>query len=153
MRMSIKRVLVGFIMSLCAMTATFAADKGSADEATALVKKAISFIKANGNEKAFAEFNNAKGQFVDRDLYIAVFDMNGVNVAHGANPKLIGKNLLDLKDVDGKQFIKEWYDVAAKKGSGWVDYKWTNPTTKAIEQKSTYVEKFGDHLVACGIYR
>ena len=153
MRMSIQRILIGCIMSLLAMTTAFAADKGSADEAIALVKKATAYMKANGNEKAFAEFNNPKGQFTDRDLYIAVFDMNGVNVAHGTNPKLIGKNLLELKDVDGKQFIREWYEVAAKKGSGWVDYKWTNPTTKAIEQKSTYVEKFGDHLVACGIYR
>jgi len=152
MRLSVKQVLVGFVMSLLSIVAV-ASDKGSADEAVALVKKATAYMKANGSEKAFAEFNNPKGQFVDRDLYIAVFDMKGVNVAHGTNPKLVGKNLMDLKDVDGKFFIKSWYEVAAKSGSGWVDYKWTNPTTKAIEQKSTYVEKFGDYLVACGIYR
>ena len=147
-----KRALIGFAMAAMAVF-SHAAEKGTADEAVALVKKATAYIKANGADKAFAEFNNPKGQFVDRDLYIAVFDMKGVNVAHGTNPKLVGKNLLDLKDVDGKYFIKDWYDVAAKSGSGWVDYKWTNPTNKAIEQKSTYIEKAGDYLVACGIYR
>ena len=152
MRLSIKRAVIGVAMSLLSALA-FAADKGTAEEAIALVKKATAHIKANGAEKAFAEFNNPSGQFIDRDLYIAVFDMKGVNVAHGTNPKLIGKNLMELKDVDGKTFIKSWYEVAAKSGSGWVDYKWTNPTTKVIEKKSTYVEKFGDYLVACGIYR
>lgn len=152
MHTSIKRAVLGITLSLLSMMA-FALDKGTSDEAVALVKKATAHMKANGNEKAFAEFNNPNGQFVDRDLYIAVFDMKGVNVAHGTNPKLVGKNLLDLKDVDGKYFIKDWYEVVARKGSGWVDYKWTNPTSKAIEQKSTYVEKVGDFLVACGIYR
>jgi hypothetical protein len=66
-----------------------------------MVKKAKAFIKANGQEKAFAEFSNPKGQFVDRDIYIFVFDKKGNTLAHGGNSKLIGKNLYDLKDVDG----------------------------------------------------
>lgn len=152
MSMFFKRAVLGFCLSVLSVMA-LAAEKGSAEEAVSLVKKATTYIKANGVDKALNEFNNPNGQFVDRDLYIAVFDMKGVNVAHGTNAKLVGKNLIELKDVDGKQFIKQWYEVVAKSGSGWVDYKWTNPSTKAIEQKSTYVEKFGDYLVACGIYR
>ena len=130
-----------------------AADKGSADEAAALTKKAIAYLKANGKEKAFAEFNKSNGQFTDRDLYVFVMDLNGKILAHGANPKLLDKNLFDVKDADGKLFAKEFIDVAKTKGKGWVDYKWPHPTTKAIEAKSTYVEKIDDMLVGCGIYK
>ncbi|RPI73627.1 MAG: histidine kinase [Desulfobacteraceae bacterium] len=128
---------------------------GTADEAKAMVQKAVAFIKANGNEKAFAEFNNNKGQFVDRDLYIWVADLkdSAKCLAHGANSKLIGQSLIDFKDTDGKLFIKEIVDLANSKGSGWIDYKWTNPTTKNIDRKSVYFEKLNTLVVVCGFYK
>jgi signal transduction histidine kinase len=132
---------------------SIAAERGTADEAISMVKRAVALIKTKGRENAFAEFDNPKGAFVDRDLYIAVLDEKGVMVAHGANPKLINKSLIDLKDANDKLFIKELVDTAQKKGSGWVDYKWVNPTNKTIESKSTYIEKVGDIAVACGIYK
>jgi len=61
-------------------------------------------------------------------------------LAHGANEKLVGKVLIDLKDQNGKQFMRELVDVAATKGEGWVDYDWANPTTKKVEGKSTFVK-------------
>ena len=130
-----------------------AAEKGTADEAVALVKKTIAYYKTNGKEKAFAEFNNPNGQFKNRDLYIMVYDMQGNNKAHGANAKLIGKNLSEIKDADGKFIVKSFIDIASTKGSGWVDYKWPNPVSNAVEPKSTYVEKYEDILLGCGIYK
>jgi signal transduction histidine kinase len=130
-----------------------AAERGTSDEAIALVKKAIAYIKANGKEKAFAEFSSPSGHFKDRDLYIMVYDMQGNNKAHGANAKLIGKNLSEIKDADGKFIVKSFVDVAATKGSGWVDYKWPNPVSNSVEPKSTYVEKYEDILLGCGIYK
>lgn len=130
-----------------------AADKGTAAEAVALVQKAGAYLKANGKEKAYAEFNNPNGAFKDRDLYIMVYDMNGMSVAHGANPKMIGKNLLDLKDAEGTPIVRAFIDTANTKGKGWIDYKWPNPVTKAIESKSTYIEKNGDVLIGAGIYK
>jgi len=126
---------------------------GTAAEAVAMVKKAITYIKAHGREKAFAEFSNPKGPFIDRDLYITVYDMKGVCLAHGFNPKMVGKNMIDLKDPDGKAFVKERNETAKTKDKFWVDYKYVNPLTKQIEQKSQYVEKLGDILVNCGIYK
>jgi cytochrome c len=151
-----KKLLSTLLLGLSALLfshGALAADKGTADEASALTKKAIAYLKANGKEKAFAEFNNPNGQFKDRDLYVFVFDFNGKTLAHGTNPKLLDKNLLDLKDADGKMFVKEFVDVAKSKGKGWVDYKWPHPATKVIEAKSTYVEKVDDMLVGCGIYK
>ncbi|HYD81322.1 MAG TPA: cache domain-containing protein [Paucimonas sp.] len=152
MRRLLKTLLLGFAVLLFSGAAS-AGDRGTADEAIALVKKAADFLKANGKEKAYAEFSNPKGQFIDRDLYVFVFDMTGKTLAHGVNPKLLDKNLSELKDADGKYFIKEFLEVANTKGKGWIDYKWTHPTTKAIEPKSTYVEKVGDVLIGCGIYK
>ena len=132
----------------------WAADKGSADEAVAMVKKAAAMIKSDGKEKAFAAFADpANKDFHDRDLYVFVYDLNGVNLAHGNNPKMVGKNLLELKDQEGKPLIREMVEVAKSKGKGWVDYKWPNPVTKSIEAKSSYVERVDDMLVGSGIYK
>ncbi|MES2949597.1 MAG: cache domain-containing protein [Pseudomonadota bacterium] len=132
-----------------------AADKGTADEAVALVKKAVAYLKANGKEKAYAEISNTAGQFVSKDLYLFVYGLtDGLNYAHGANPKMVGKNLMELKDGNGVFIVKEFIKTAnGKTGTGWIDYQWPNPITKAMESKSTYVEKVGDVLIGCGIYK
>lgn len=124
-----------------------------AADATAMVKKAVSYVREQGKDKALAEFNNPGGMFKKGELYIFVTDLQGRMLANGANAKLVGKDLIDLKDSDGKPFVKDYIEVARNKGSGWSDYKWVNPATKAIELKSTYVEKIDDLVIGCGIYR
>jgi signal transduction histidine kinase len=130
-----------------------AASNGSADEAKSMVEKAVKVLQAEGKDKAFPQFNDTAGKFVDRDLYVFVLNMEGVTVSHGANKALIGKSLLNLKDADGKAFIQEMLDMANKSGSGWVDYKWPNPVTKKVEGKSSYIQKTGDVIVGVGIYK
>ena len=142
---------VSFLV-LIAGNIAFAAQFGTAPEAEALVKKAIQLIKTDGKEKAFAEINNPQGKFVDRDLYIFVYDLNGKCVAHGFNKKMIGKDLFEMKDSDGKYFVKERVEIAKTKGKGWQDYKFTDPITKKIEPKTAYVERIEDLIVGCGIY-
>jgi len=126
---------------------------GSADEAMELVKKAAQYIKTNKKEKAFLEFNNQKGMFRKKDLYIFVIDSNGLTLAHGGNLDLVGKNMIDLKDANGKFFIKDIIKTAKERGSGWVDYKWMNPTTGQVLPKSTYCMEVEDILLGCGIYK
>ncbi|MCU6499812.1 cache domain-containing protein [Rugamonas sp. A1-17] len=142
-------------LSMFAMSSTaLAADKGTPDEAVAMVKKAVALIKSDGKEKAFAAISDpANATFHDRDLYIYVYDLNGVALAHGNNPKMVGKPLIGLKDNEGKPMIKEMVDLAKSKGKGWVDFKWPNPVTKAVEAKSGYIEKVDDMLVGSGIYK
>ncbi len=129
-------------------------DAGSADEAIAMVQKVIVAIKADGREKTFSEINDPKSsKFKDRDLYITIIDMHGKNLAHGANPKMQGKDLIDLRDVDGKFFTRERIELAKSHGKGWVDYKFVNPVTKQIEPKSAYFETYQDIIINCGIYK
>ncbi|MFZ2447706.1 MAG: cache domain-containing protein [Syntrophobacteraceae bacterium] len=132
--------------------AAHAAKGGTKDEAVAMVKKAVEYMKANGNDKAFAEFGNPKGKFVDRDLYIVVYDLSGKCLAHGADKNLIGRDLISLKDVDGKEFIKERLQLMTIRPSGWQNYKWLNPLSNKVESKSMYIERTGDLIVGCGIY-
>jgi signal transduction histidine kinase len=127
-----------------------AQERGTAKEAMALVDKAMAYYKANGQAKAFPEFNNKKGQFINKDLYIFVIDWNGTILAHGANEKLINKATADLKDADGKYFMREMVKTAQTKGTGWVDYKWTSPVTKKIEQKASYVKRVGNENLLIG---
>ena len=148
-----KGVLAAFTMSFALTGVASAADQGTAAEAEAMVKKAVAYIKANGAEKAYDEFTNGKS-FKDRDLYIIVYDLNGKNLAQGANPKLVGKDLIGLKDPDGKPLIKMFIDLAKEKGKGWVEgCKFMNPVTQKIEGKAMYLERVGDTLVGCGIYK
>ena len=144
--------LLGFFI-LALNTGAAAGDKGTAEEATALVQKTIAYIKANGREKAITEINSTKGQFKDRDLYVVIYDLNGKAIAHGANAKMQGKELIDLRDVDGKYFVKERVEIAKSKGKGWQDYKFVNPVTKQVEPKSMYIEKYEDWIIGCGIYK
>lgn len=130
-----------------------AADQGTAAEAEAMVRKAVAYIKTYGPDKAYEEFTSGKS-FKDRDLYVVVYDLNGKNLAQGANPKLVGKDLIGLKDPDGKPLIKMFVDLAKEKGKGWVEgYKFLNPVTQKIEGKAMYLERVGDTLVGCGIYK
>jgi len=146
-------ILVVLVMIGLAGGGIAAEKRGTAAEAEKMVKKAIAMAKAKGNDAVFAEINNPKGQFTDRDLYVFVYDMNGKCVAHGQNPKMIGKELIDMKDADGKAFVKERVEIAKTKGSGWQDYKFTDPITKKIDQKRAYVERYGDLIFGCGIYK
>ncbi|HJW57517.1 MAG TPA: methyl-accepting chemotaxis protein [Burkholderiaceae bacterium] len=138
--------------ALARTVSTFKLDE-NAIGAVDMVKRAIAYLQTNGKERAFAEFSKPSAEFKHRDLYINVIDMRGNTMAHGEKKELIGKNLFALKDADGKQFIQEFINVASSKGSGWVDYRWPNPVTGVIESKSTYVEKIGDNVIGCGIYR
>jgi len=144
-------ITVAFIFA--AIPAALAAEFGTPAEAEAMVKKAVAEIKASGKDKAFAEINNKKGKFTDRDLYVFVYDMTGKCVAHGFNAKMIGKDLVDMKDPDGKFYVKERIEIAKTKGSGWQDYKFTNPVSKKVENKTAFVEKVDNFIVGSGVYK
>jgi cytochrome c len=145
-----KRFLLGLLLVGLFAGIACASEK---DQAVSLVDKAAALAQAQGKEKALAEISTAKGQFDKGEIYVFAYDNQGVIVAHPKNPKLIGKNLLDVPDPDGKLFRKEIQEIAKTKGSGWVDYKYTNPENKKVEQKTTYLKKVGDLIICCGVYK
>jgi signal transduction histidine kinase len=145
----VSMLVVAFVVG--SIGSAFAAS--NADEAKAMVEKAAAFAQANGKDKALKEFSDPKGQFVKGDLYVFAYDIAGAVIAHPINAKLIGLNLLNTPDVDGKFYRKEIIEQAKKSGSGWVDYKYKNPASNKIEQKTTYLKKAGDMVICCGAYK
>jgi signal transduction histidine kinase len=141
-------VLPAFLLA----ASSFAGDRGTADDAKAMVKKAVAFLKANGKEKTIAALNDPKGAFVDRDIYITVCDMNGVVLAYLQNPNVIGKDTSGLKDAKGKEFVKDILSQAKAKGAGSTSYVWLNPVTKELQGKTTYFEKADDMVFSSGYY-
>lgn len=131
------------------------AQQGTKQEAIAMVEKAIAHIKKVGPEKAFADFNRKDGPFTDRDLYVVVYDLRGKVLSHGSNEKMIGKDVIDLRDTDGKYFVRERVEMMSKSptASGWQDYKFMNPVSRQIEPKQMYLRRVDDMIVGCGIYK
>jgi signal transduction histidine kinase len=131
----------------------WAQQHASAKEAEAMVKKGVAFINANGKDKGYAEITSKQSQFKDRDLYLVVYGLDGKVWAHGANEKMVGRVLIDLKDVDGKEFVRERTELAKTKASFWQDYKFTNPVSRKVEPKQMYCERLDDTVVCGGIYK
>src|SRR5215813_13951683 len=131
-----------------------AAEFGTRDEAVAMVKRVQAKFKKEGADATFRAINNKAPGFADRDLYPFVTELTGLCVANGVTPAVRGKNLLDLKDQDGKFMIQEFVRTASTPpGHGWVDYRWLNPVTKTIEDKSAWIERMGDYFVGVGVYK
>lgn len=145
-RISVLTVAVGMFGSV---TMAAAEERATKKDAEAMVKKAVAAYKAGG-EKSFAEFTAPSKKFVNKDLYIVVYDFSGKCVAHGQNAKQVGKDLIGMKDPDGKAFVKERVDLAKSKGSFWQEYKFTDPLTKKVLPKVMYCEKADDKAIVCG---
>lgn len=133
--------------------AALAAERVTAKEAEVMVKKGVAYIKVTPRDKAMADITDKNGKFVDRELYLTVYKMDGTALAHGANEKFVGKNMIDLRDADGKEHIRERMELAKTKSTFWQDFKFLNPVNKKLEPKSMYCER-ADELVVCGgIYK
>jgi cytochrome c len=124
------------------------------EEAKALGEKAAAYVKANGKDKAIAEFNNPTGLWVKGSLYVVLQDFKGVVLANGGNTGLVGQNHFELKDPNGKYFVKESVEIA-KKGSGWLEYSWVNPITKKVQPKKSWIQRVEgmDVYTNCGLFQ
>jgi signal transduction histidine kinase len=153
--MKLFRLFVTLCFAAFASVSAFAQDHGTKEEAQAMVSAALAHIKKVGNEQAFKDFTSDKAAWNKKDLYVFVQAFGGTVLAHGTNEKLVGKNLLDMKDQNGKAFAREFVAVSTTKGEGWVDYDWSHPVTKKAEGKSSFVKRIPgfEGLIAVGIYR
>ncbi len=116
------------------------------------VDDAKTFYLTSGKRIALAEFTNPCGMFSEGQFYIFVLNCKGIMLAHGVNERFVGEDFLDIKDFEGKHFIKEIVNTATEKGSGWVEYKWYHPKTKQVLPKAVYFEKVDNLIICCGAY-
>lgn len=139
---------------LLTLSSAFAQEsRATRTDAERMVRKGVEFLKKNGKEKAMKEITAPSRTFVDRDLYLVIYDTSGNCVAHGQNSRQAGMSLIDAKDADGKLFVKERVDLAKSQGKFWQDYKFTDPLSKKVLPKQMYCEKEGDMIVCGGVYK
>ncbi len=146
---AMRRFISPVLMFLALTSLGYAEGGGTRDEAHKMTVQAAQYLRENGPAKAFAAFGQAGAPFHDRDLYVIVFDKAGKNVAHGVLPGQIGKDLINLKDIDGVPFVQQ---IVAVKGEGIVTYQWPNPETKQVQPKAVFVEQVDGYFVAVGTY-
>jgi cytochrome c len=144
--------LLAMLVASLGLNAFAAADRGTTAEAEAMVKKAVAYYEKNGREKALAEFQRTPGSFVDRDLYVTVYSMDGTCLSH-INSKMVGKNFMEARDGDGVHFLRDRIEAAKTKESGWQDYKYFNPVSKRIEPKTMYWQKADGVVFGAGAYK
>lgn len=138
---------------LLTLSAVAAADQyATPREAEQLVAKAVQAIRKDG-PKVYASITDKDAAWVRGELYPVVYDLKGKVLAHGQNPKMVGKDLLEIKDADGKHFIRERMELATKKASFWQDYSFVDPVTKSILPKRMYCERLDETVVCAGIYK
>ena len=127
--------------------------QASADEAHGLVERAMAHIAQVGRERAFADFHDPHGAFIDRDLYLFVFDRNGTTSVFGSKPELVGQHAGAVPGLEPTSFLaRAW--AAADSGGGWIQYEVVSPGTKVVTPKESYVLPLGPvEFIGCGAYR
>jgi methyl-accepting chemotaxis protein len=127
--------------------------QGTADQARQLVFDALVQIKSVGYAQAVRDFHDKQGGFIDRDLYIFIFDRAGFYVVHGAMPEKDGSDLRAINGLDAEQLVADAWEVCDLEQGGWVNYTITNPVTGEVQAKSSYVMPLDeDRLIGCGCY-
>lgn len=139
-------------VALLAAGSAFAQSGPKADEAVALVKSAIAHVKEAGEAKAYEDFTKDREHWVKGEYYVFCHSLDGVNLAHGGNAALVGKNVLAFKDPDGVEVNVKLIEKAKSEGAGWVKYRWPNPVTRKVEPKVIYLEKINNALCGSGYY-
>jgi cytochrome c len=129
-----------------------AAPHASSVQARAMLEQAVAEINHVGTQKALAEFNQPKGPFNTGELYVFVFNLKGIYQAYGAHPGLVGADVSDLTDVEGKPIVRDMIEIARTTGSGKVNYVWLNRGDNRIEHKMSLIELVADNVVGVGYY-
>jgi len=148
-----KRILSAPLIVL-AMASAHANNSPTEKDAIAMVEKGAAYIKAHGKEKFMEKVAARDPEFIQGSLYVDIRDLQtGIVLAHPVNPTIVGKDLTDVPDASGKKYRREIIELAAKKGKGWVDYMYKNPSSGKIEPKTTYIQRVGDAVLEAGIYK
>jgi signal transduction histidine kinase len=123
-------------------------------DAIAMAERGAAMVKAKGRDEVMKRITAKDPEFVQGSLYIDMRDVKtGIVLAHPYNPSIVGKDLTDVPDANGKKYRREIIELAAAKGKGWVDYQYKNPTTGKIEPKTTYILLVDGVVLEAGLYK
>jgi two-component system NarL family sensor kinase len=125
----------------------------TAEEMVAFVMKAFEYAKIHGKEAAITEFNNLSGRFVEGELYIFAYDLEGTTLALPFQPDIIGTSRWNVTDAYGTPFIQEIIGTA-ESGGGFVRYYYPDPAENfTVRPKISYIMMVDrDYVIGSGIY-
>lgn len=147
-----RSLIAGLALVLLAGLAQ-ADERGTAEQAQAMVADAIAFYDEVGAEAAFETFNvEPRPRFYHGDLYVFVIRDDGMIVAQAADPGRVGLDALVQLDAAGEPYGRWLVERPTPEGT-WIDYVRLNPATQEIEPKSSWVVRHDGYLFGCGIYR
>jgi signal transduction histidine kinase len=139
---------VFFVLCLTAFVSTVHA--GRAEDCQALADKALEMFKSRGIEATLKALNS-QNVLTDKEIYVFALTIDNTVVAHPYKPSLVGANLNDETDANGKYYAREFTSVVMTKGSGWVQYWWRRPGEKKPRLKRTYVVRVPGRDLYIGI--
>jgi signal transduction histidine kinase len=140
--------------ALCLSCASALAAEPTEKDAIAMAERGAAMVKAKGKDEVMKRISAKDPEFVQGSLYIDMRDVKtGIVLAHPYNPSIVGKDLTDVPDANGKKYRREIIELAAAKGKGWVDYQYKNPTTGKIEPKTTYILLVDGVVLEAGLYK
>ena len=130
---------VGFL-AMPALCAAPEPQSKQAKEVKALVDKGVALVESKGTD-AFPEFRKKGSAWFKDELYLFVDDFKGNVLVNPPDPKLEGKNIMKMKDTNGKLIIQAFIDALKTQDSGWVEYMWPKPGSDKSAKKISYVRK------------
>ena len=131
-----------------------AANEPTEKDAIAMAERGAALVKSRGKDEMMKRINARDPDFVQGSLYVDMRDVKtGIVLAHPFNPSIVGKDLTDVPDANGKKYRREIIELAAAKGKGWVDYQYKNPTSGKIEPKTTYILLVDGVVLEAGLYK
>ena len=125
-------------------------ERGTPDEAKAMLEKAIEHYNSVGRKQALADFTAKTAPFSDRDLYVFCLAADGRTTANGGFPQYVGTSADAWKDADGKPLGHRILEAGTGQGS--VDYRWINPVNLNLEHKTAFAKKVGEDVCGVGAY-
>jgi signal transduction histidine kinase len=148
------KIAAALIATTLTLGANAWANEPTEKDAIAMCERGAALIKAKGKSEMMKRINAKDPDFVQGSLYIDMRDLHtGIVLAHPINASIVGKDLTDIPDANGKKYRREIIELAQAKGKGWVDYQYKNPTSNKIEPKTTYILKVDDIVLEAGIYK
>ena len=146
--------LMATAIALCLLSGTALANEPTEKDAIAMAERGAALIKSKGKDEMMKRINAKDPDFVQGSLYVDLRDVKtGIVLAHPYNPSIVGKDLTDVPDANGKKYRREIIELAAAKGKGWIDYQYKNPTTGKIEPKTTYILLVDGVVLEAGLYK
>jgi len=153
----VKKLFLMMVCGLMLFAVTFSAqssdDKVTPQQVKSLVEKAVKLIQEKGQASAFPVLSDPNGEFVEGDLYVFTYDMDGTIIQH-LRPKLVGMNMMNIMDKKGKCLACDFVRIAKEEGAGWSEYYWPKPSTKEVAVKTSYIMKVPgmECFVGAGVY-